>query len=52
MIFHSFNKYPVHADLVQNIVGDKNAFKTYEQNIPKAASLTLYWSDSLQLLDL
>lgn len=30
MIFHSFNKYLVHADLLQNIVGDKNVFKTNE----------------------
>ena len=37
MIFHSFNKYLVHADLVQNIVVDKNAFKSYKQStVPKA----------------
>lgn len=35
MIFHSFNKYLVHADLVQNIVADKNAFKT-QRTVPKA----------------
>lgn len=27
MIFHSFNKYPVHADLVQNMLGIKMLLK-------------------------